>query len=162
MAWLVDPGNPDTSSFAVAAIDDGSPLDALASLFGLASVFEQVQIADPSPSAAADIAADRLRALRGATHTLTIKCVPQPWLEPGDIILIDFQGTKVHAQVVGWSMDAGQFTDMSVTVRAWQVVTDLDLPAAPGWPLGSETINGAVLPGVDRPHVMPIDQQGMF
>lgn len=160
MAWLVTPGNPDSSSFAVATINDGSPLDAVHSQFGLASVFQAEQVADPAPSAAADIAADRLRAMAGAVHTLTVSCVPQPWLEPGDIVLVDFEGTRVHAQVVGWTMNAGTFTDMVVTVRAWRVVTDLDLPADPAWPFGSTTINGGLLPGVDRPHVEPDQQQG--
>lgn len=145
MPWLTDPGNPNTSSFAVVRISDGSPLDPRNGMLGAATYFERIDMADPPAGLAAKIAADRLAALAGGVHTMTIKCVPQPWLEPGDVVLVEYEGTRAPAQVVGWTMDAGTLTDMTVTLRGWRVTTDYQIPARPpGWPdIGSETINAA-------------------
>lgn len=159
MSWLVTPANPDTSSYAVARVN-GGPLDPYNGVFGCASVYERREVPDPAPADARRIADDMLRALSGGAHTMTVKCVPQPWLEPGDVILIDYTGTTAAAQVVGWQMDAGDFTEMTVTVRGWRVVTDADLPTVgPGWPLGAETIGAAVPVGAEPPH-MTIPNQG--
>lgn len=145
MAWLTDPGNPNTGSFAVARIEDGGPLDPRAGLLGAAVYFERVEQANPDPGMAAAVAADRLRSLAGAAHTMTIKCVPQPWLEPGDVILVDYQGVRAPAQVVSWQMDAGAMTDMTVTLRGWRVTQDWQIPSGPpSFPdVGSEVIGSA-------------------
>lgn len=148
---LVDPGNPDTSSFAVADIRDGSPLDATLGTFGAAVHYERLDMPDPDPRHAAVVAQERLASLGGAVFTAQLRCVPQPWLEPGQVIAVAYNGSRVVAQVVGWSMDAGPGAEMSVVLRAWRVASDTDMPLYPQWEAGRLSLNAARPLGVDDP-----------
>lgn len=145
---MIDPGNPNTSSFAVAAIRDGSVFDPETRAMGAAVYYERLDVQDPDPNMAARIANDRLRALGGAVSTMTIKCVPQPWLTPGDVIAVEYNGTRVVAQVAAWTLDVGSRTEMTVQLRAWRVNANVGLPVwAPD--VSDFPINAATPVGVD-------------
>lgn len=152
---VVDPGNPDTGSFAVAQVTDGSPLDPLYGTMGAAVYYERLDQVDPAPGAATSIAQSRLRTLAGAVHTMTLKCVPQPWMQPGDVIGVEYNGTVVYAQVAAWSMDLGDRSEMTVRLRAWRVASDVDLPTYPEIPAGAMSINQAQPIGVEAPPQPP-------
>ena len=159
---MTDPGNPNTSSFAVARINDGSVFDPDTGMLGAAVYYERLDIADPDPSVAARIADERLRALGGGVFSLTIKCVPQPWLQPGDVIGVEYNGTRAVAQVAGWSMDVGG--DMTVRMRAWRVTSEVSPPQYPLHGPHDITLNRATPVGVDpavdgQPLVLPSPPQ---
>lgn len=159
---VTDPGNPNTSSFAVAKLADGSVFDP--EHLGPAVYYERLDVPDPDPGMAERIAAQRLAALGGAAATITLKCVPQPWLEPGQIIAIDYNGTRAMAQVAGWSMDVGALSEMTVTLRAWRVTSEIGLPLVAPVSPEAFTLNTATPinldPAVDQiPTVLPTPPQ---
>lgn len=152
---LINPGNPDTGSFAVRHVSDGSPLDPYAADgIGPATFFERLDVADPDPNHAEGRAAMRLFSLAGGIHTLSLRIVPQPWLEVGDIIVVEYNGGTATGQVQSWTWtDTG---DMSVTLRGWRVASDLDIPTEPVWPSGRISINAAMPLGVDPADPAPV------
>lgn len=155
---IVNPGNPNTSSFAIADIRDGSPLDATAGTMGAAVHYERLDVPDPDPAHAAAVAAARLAELGGAVHTMTVTVVPQPWLDLGDVLLVAYNGTQAVGQVVGWSMAAGPESEMVVTLRGWRVASDWDMPTYPHFPAGRVSINDALPIGVDQSPQAPWPQ----
>lgn len=146
---LVDPGNPNTSSFAIAAIQDGSVFDVDNQMFGVATYYERLDVADPDPGMAARIADNRLRTLGGAVATMTIRCVPQPWLQPGQVIGVEYNGTRVVAQVAGWSMNIGDRSEMTVRLRAWRITSQVGMPVYPNTAVEEVSINRALPVGTD-------------
>ena len=150
---LVNPGNPNTSSFAIADIRDGSPLDAALGSLGAAVHYERLDVADPAPNSATDIANTRLGQLAGAVHTMTVNVVPQPWLSIGDVVLVVYNGTQAVGQVAGWAWTGD---DMTVTLRGWRVASDWDLPVSPTWEAGRVSINAALPIGVDPAPEEPV------
>ena len=144
---MTDPGNPNTSSFAIARTDDGSVFDPDTGQLGAAVYYERIDVEDPDPGMAQRIAEERLRTLGGGVFTLTLRCIPQPWLEPGQVVGVEYNGTRAVAQVAGWSMDAGG--EMSVTMRAWRVTSDVTPPLYPLQGPHDLTLNRARPIGVD-------------
>ncbi len=127
---ITDPGNPDTGSFAVAKLLDGSPLDAETGSLGAAVHYERLSVADPAPTYAATLAAERLRQLGGVVAQITVKCVPQPWLQPGDVITVSYNGGTAICQVAGWQMNIGDMSEMTLNLRAWRIRSDATTAAA--------------------------------
>jgi hypothetical protein len=147
---ITDPGNPNTGSFALARINDGSVLDPDIGMLGAAVYYERVDVVDPDPGMAERIAVERLRTLGGAVVTLTVRCVPQPWLQPGQVIGIEYNGTRSVAQVAGWSMDVGERSEMTVQLRAWRVTSEVGLPVYPLYGPHDLELNRADPIGLDR------------
>lgn len=144
---MTDPGNPNTGSFAIARTNDGSVFDPDEGMLGAAVYYERLDVADPDPGMAARIATERLRTLGGGVFTLTLRVVPQPWLEPGVVVGVEYNGTRTVAQVAGWTMDAAG--DMTVTMRAWRVTSEISPPEYPVHGPHDLTINRAIPVGVD-------------
>lgn len=152
---IVNPGNPNTGSFAVERVRDGSPLDPYnPEGVGTATFYERLDVADPDPNHAAGRAAMRLFSLAGGVHTMQLRVVPQPWLEPGETVVVEYNGGRAAGQISAWSWsDAGE---MTVTLRGWRVASDWDIPEYPDWPAGRLSINAAMPLGVDEPDPVPV------